>query len=169
MLKNKADKRIKCNSCRFVKKDKSMSKFDWIAYKCGKHESEYYQGILNLTPNGDMLNKITWCGCPFGKRGKSQWTSKAIFPRLITSTRESTAKLNRCNHCANLPLKPLLHFLICQKMQREILNKSNSGHLDNSNLITLCTQHHAIADRGEISYEEIKNIICEQELNKHEN
>lgn len=35
--------------------------------------------------------------------------------------------------------------------------------LDNDNLITLCEQHHEMAERGEIPYKVIKSIIDEQE------
>ena len=35
--------------------------------------------------------------------------------------------------------------------------------LDNSNLITLCSMHHAMCDRGEIPYDEVKEIIKQQE------
>ena len=35
--------------------------------------------------------------------------------------------------------------------------------LDNSNLITLCSMHHAMCDRGDIPYDEVKEIIKQQE------
>ena len=48
------------------------------------------------------------------------------------------------------------------------VNSSEDLRLDDSNLITLCPMHHAMCDRGEIPYEEVKKIIDEQE-NKKEN
>ncbi len=48
------------------------------------------------------------------------------------------------------------------------VNSSEELRLDSSNLITLCSMHHAMCDKGEIPYEEVKQIILEQE-NKKEN
>ena len=42
---------------------------------------------------------------------------------------------------------------------------SKELRLEDSNLITLCPMHHAMCDRGEIPYNEIKEIILEQERN----
>lgn len=41
--------------------------------------------------------------------------------------------------------------------------ENESGHLDNNNLITLCSEHHHMADKGKIPLMEIKEIIEEQE------
>ncbi|WP_251353784.1 HNH endonuclease [Hominisplanchenecus murintestinalis] len=38
--------------------------------------------------------------------------------------------------------------------------------LDDDNLITLCSMHHEMAESGEISYEEIKKIIDEQQAKR---
>ncbi len=43
------------------------------------------------------------------------------------------------------------------------INASKELRLDDNNLITLCSMHHAMCDRGEISSDEIKKIIDEQE------
>ena len=43
------------------------------------------------------------------------------------------------------------------------IDASEELRLENSNLITLCPMHHAMCDRGEIAYDEIKEIIIEQE------
>ena len=43
------------------------------------------------------------------------------------------------------------------------VNSSEELRLDNSNLITLCSMHHAMCDKGEIPYDEVKQIILEQE------
>ena len=43
------------------------------------------------------------------------------------------------------------------------IDASEELRLENSNLITLCPMHHAMCDKGEIPYDEIKEIIIEQE------
>lgn len=43
------------------------------------------------------------------------------------------------------------------------VNSSEELRLDSTNLITLCSMHHAMCDRGEIPYDEVKKIILEQE------
>ena len=43
------------------------------------------------------------------------------------------------------------------------VNSGEELRLDNSNLITLCSMHHAMCDKGEIPYDEVKQIILEQE------
>lgn len=44
------------------------------------------------------------------------------------------------------------------------INTNEDLKLDASNLITLCSMHHAMCDKGQIPYEEIKKIISEQEI-----
>ena len=46
------------------------------------------------------------------------------------------------------------------------VNSSEELRLDNGNLITLCSMHHAMCDRGEIPYDGIKEIILNQEHKK---
>ena len=43
------------------------------------------------------------------------------------------------------------------------VNESEELRLDDSNLITLYSMHHTMCDKGEIPYEEVKQIILEQE------
>ena len=43
------------------------------------------------------------------------------------------------------------------------VNANEALRLDNSNLITLCSMHHAMCDRGEIPYDEVRKIVSEQE------
>ena len=43
------------------------------------------------------------------------------------------------------------------------INANEDLKLDENNLITLCSMHHAMCDRGEIPYEEVKKIIDEQQ------
>ena len=42
------------------------------------------------------------------------------------------------------------------------INSNKDLKLDESNLITLCSMHHSLCDKGKIPYEEVKNIIIEQ-------
>ena len=42
------------------------------------------------------------------------------------------------------------------------INLSKDLKLDESNLITLCSMHHSMCDKGKIPYEEVKKIINEQ-------
>ncbi len=46
------------------------------------------------------------------------------------------------------------------------INSREELRLDDSNLITLCSTHHAMCDKGEIPLEEVKKIILEQENHK---
>ncbi|MDR1364304.1 MAG: HNH endonuclease [Oscillospiraceae bacterium] len=41
--------------------------------------------------------------------------------------------------------------------------ESDNGHLDNGNLITLCSTHHRMTDRYQIPLLKIQNVIREQE------
>lgn len=42
------------------------------------------------------------------------------------------------------------------------INSNKDLKLDESNLITLCSMHHSLCDKGKIPYGEVKNIIIEQ-------
>lgn len=42
------------------------------------------------------------------------------------------------------------------------INVDDDLKLDENNLITLCSMHHAMCDKGKITYEEVKKIIDEQ-------
>ena len=44
------------------------------------------------------------------------------------------------------------------------INSNEDLKLDGSNLITLCSMHHSMCDKGQIPYEEVKKIINEQEI-----
>ena len=46
------------------------------------------------------------------------------------------------------------------------VNSSEELRLDSTNLITLCSMHHAMCDKGQIPYDEVKKIILEQESKK---
>ncbi len=39
------------------------------------------------------------------------------------------------------------------------INSSDELKLEDSNLITLCSMHHSMCDKGQIPYEEVKRII----------
>ena len=49
------------------------------------------------------------------------------------------------------------------------INSNEELKLDDGNLITLCSMHHAMCDKGKIPYDEIKKIISEQENKKEKN
>ena len=61
-------KHIKCISCRFARLDEKASDRNWTAYECGNHASEFHKALLNVTPNGDKLQRISWGGCEHGER-----------------------------------------------------------------------------------------------------
>ena len=42
------------------------------------------------------------------------------------------------------------------------IHLSKDLKLDESNLITLCSMHHSMCDKGKIPYEEVKKISNEQ-------
>ena len=46
------------------------------------------------------------------------------------------------------------------------VNVNEDMRLDDNNLITLCSMHHAMCDRGEISSDEVMKVISEQENKK---
>ena len=46
------------------------------------------------------------------------------------------------------------------------INTNEDLKLDESNLITLCSMHHSMCDKGKIPYQEVKNIIVEQNQDK---
>jgi len=61
---------IRCSKCRFVRHDVNASEPNWKAYECGNKKSPYYKALLNVNPDGDMLRRVTWSGCPCGERGQ---------------------------------------------------------------------------------------------------
>jgi len=62
--------RIVCADCKFVREDAGMNEKDWIAYECANRKSEYHRALLNVSTDGDMLDFITWTGCPCGERSE---------------------------------------------------------------------------------------------------
>ena len=61
-------KQIKCISCRFAQPDDHASTRSWTAYECGNPASEFHKALLNVTPKGDMLQRISWGGCEHSER-----------------------------------------------------------------------------------------------------
>lgn len=59
---------VKCISCKFAKIDKGASDSKWKAYECSNPKSEYHRALLNVTPDGGQLKRISWSGCPEGER-----------------------------------------------------------------------------------------------------
>ena len=63
------EKHIRCNICRFVRRDPKASDPFWATYECGNPGSEFYRALLNITPAGDQEERVSWNGCPQGERG----------------------------------------------------------------------------------------------------
>ena len=61
---------IRCSRCRHVREDPEASERDWTAYECGNPASEYYKALLNVRPNGDKQQRVTWGGCPCGEEAR---------------------------------------------------------------------------------------------------
>ena len=61
-------KQVKCISCEYARPDKNMSEKNWTAYNCGNPDSDYYGCLLNVSVNGDKHKRISWGGCPLGRR-----------------------------------------------------------------------------------------------------
>ena len=59
---------IKCISCKHTRVDKDASDSKWDAYECGNPESDYYKALLNTTPEGGKLKRVSWSGRPLGER-----------------------------------------------------------------------------------------------------
>jgi hypothetical protein len=38
----------------------------WKAIECANPDSEYHKALLNVSPNGDRQERVTWCGCGEG-------------------------------------------------------------------------------------------------------
>jgi len=60
--------KIKCDSCRFARPDPKVSDKHWTAYECGNPSSEFHKALLNIDPNGNKQDRVTWGGCAQGKR-----------------------------------------------------------------------------------------------------
>ena len=45
----------------------SRQMLKWPAIQCTNPESEYYRALLNVTPSGDMQDRVTWSGCVCGE------------------------------------------------------------------------------------------------------
>lgn len=43
------------------------------------------------------------------------------------------------------------------------INANEEMRLDDNNLITLCSIHHAMCDKGKIPYDEVKRTVSDQE------
>jgi hypothetical protein len=61
---------IRCSLCRFVREDPEAGERDWTAYECGNPDSEYHKALLNVRPNGDKQQRVTWGGCPCGEEAR---------------------------------------------------------------------------------------------------
>jgi hypothetical protein len=71
-------KRADCKACKNQKNKQSCGRRQdtmcsnqtlvWAAIECANPDSEYHKALLNVTPNGDKQNCVTWCGCSEGER-----------------------------------------------------------------------------------------------------
>ena len=61
--------KCKCDKkCKFKHTDEICPKqrLVWKAIQCANSDSEYHRSLLNVTPNGDKQQCITWVGCEEG-------------------------------------------------------------------------------------------------------
>ena len=63
---------IRCNRCRFARRDPSADHCGLKAFECGNSDSEYHLALLNIDKNGNLQKRITWRGCPLGEEGLTQ-------------------------------------------------------------------------------------------------
>ena len=63
--------KVRCADCVYARADKSASDKRWTAYACGNAASEYHKALLNVTPSGEKLGKVTWPGCTSGRRAST--------------------------------------------------------------------------------------------------
>ena len=61
------EKYIACTQCRFVRPDREASERKWMAYECRNPDSDSYGSLLNIAPNGEKQDRITWPGCKCGE------------------------------------------------------------------------------------------------------
>ena len=61
-------KHIRCISCCFARVDESASDSKWTAYECSNPKSEYHKALLNVTPDGGQIVRISWSGYACGER-----------------------------------------------------------------------------------------------------
>ena len=68
-------KHIRCAECRYAMIDKRTSVYiqkkqvlKWVGIQCACPDSEYHLALLNVTPNGNRLDFVSWGGCVHGER-----------------------------------------------------------------------------------------------------
>lgn len=124
-----------------------------------------------------MLKACQYCGRIHDKKFDCGKKPKARKARTEKNRFRSTIDWQRKAE----EIKERDHF-ICQACLREMkgtvkrltyenlevhhaipLREDFDKRLDNDNLICLCCMHHKMADRGELSYKEIEEMIREQE------
>ncbi len=86
-------------------------------------------------------------------RKSNKWTEKSIEIRQRDRYLCRVCENNLYNTIRQINYKSLeVHHIIP-------INEDYNKRLDNDNLITLCTYHHHMADRGEIPKKELQSII----------
>lgn len=124
-----------------------------------------------------MLKSCQYCGrihesnfiCPSKPQKKKQITDadKFRWTSLWQKKREEIKKrdLYLCQICIRELYNTLKKYNTDEiEVHHNIpINEDYNKRLDNNNLITLCREHHEMCESGEISREEVKKIIDEQE------
>jgi 5-methylcytosine-specific restriction endonuclease McrA len=125
-----------------------------------------------------MYKSCKWCGsiheegCVCNKKPtKQKETTEAVKFRNSAawqSKREEIKKRDKylCQVCVREMYEPKYQY---QYENLEVhhavpIAENNIGHLDNNNLIMLCSMHHHMSDKHEIPLSEILQIIKEQEM-----
>ena len=57
---------IKCKDCIFAKIAPETKEGGWCGVKCDNRESNCHGALLNVDPNGNKHNYVSWGGCPHG-------------------------------------------------------------------------------------------------------
>ena len=61
-------RKVKCIDCTFIRIDEKAGTKKKAAYACGNKASEFYNALLNTTPDGDVQKVICWPGCEHGRK-----------------------------------------------------------------------------------------------------
>jgi len=71
----KNPKHVRCAECRYAVVNETISeypqkkrKLKWVDIQCACTYSEYHRSTLNVSPNGNSQNFVSWGGCKHGKK-----------------------------------------------------------------------------------------------------
>lgn len=143
---------------------------------CGGHQKNLHVDVAQ-TMRQEILHSCKYCGrihdeehicsCKPTKRKKIdeavRFRNSAVWHRKRQQIRERDCYL--CQVCIRelYGTHRKYNYEGLQVHHAVPVNSSEELRLDSSNLITLCSKHHAMCDKGEIPYDEVKQIILEQE------